>query len=605
MKRNIILMLCLLAVTFTNAQEKQFNEALQAGRSTKSFYRMTNRKAKMIRVNKVEELARQKDYILGPHSTKEIGRFGDVATTIKTWDFIPRSEYTLYLGENLNSGTRAADYKQKGTVFLTDISQSQLKVNQYDNVAWTGQLKNNRIDGKGCGIYKEDDKRFWAFEGNFSEGIPQGELKVILYTPQDKEQRYNEKFSHNYQSTCGQKSEGMTTVKFKDRYGFINSDGVLVAQPKYREVKDFKDGVAYVTEDKVELKIDKTGTVVALSENAKLTFDDMLKMRKDFPQLATPVEKYASTWAENSSRSQDELADVAKEFPNLKTKIDGLKRQLYEKDCAKLENAYTKAVEAGANSMRDLSGADVTNNFISVYTKHSYDPNGKMPMAKKLKNYQEVCNALNLNLHSQYWTDGYRPSFSSDASSHENMISNAISICRDTVQSDFGTFYFQSMSPLQDKLSRLKDQVAYDRKAYDRSYARYQAEEARKEAERRAEEARKEAKRRQVREVLDNMSGSRIYAYIVEEGKWSEGRFLDSDDDFTDHKTIEFRDIESDYENATFSVSISHTFQAKSNTNYYTVSTGFLSSENYTNEQDAIIGAFMHHYGRSWRHGRK
>ncbi len=115
----------------------------------------------------------------------------------------------------------------------------------------------------------------------------------------------------------------------------------------------------------------------------------------------------------------------------------------------------------------------------------------------------------------------------------------------------------------------------------------------------------KEAKRRQVREVLDNMSGSRIYAYIVEEGKWSEGRFLDSDDDFTDHKTIEFRDIESDYENATFSVSISHTFQAKSNTNYYTVSTGFLSSENYTNEQDAIIGAFMHHYGRSWRHGRK
>ncbi len=152
----------------------------------------------------------------------------------------------------------------------------------------------------------------------------------------------------------------------------------------------------------------------------------------------------------------------------------------------------------------------------------------------------------------------------------------------------------------------LVTRLASDRSDYERSYARYQREEARREAERRAEEARREEKRRQVREALDDMSASRIYAYIVEQGSWSEGRFIDSDDDFKDSKEIVFRDIESDYEKATFTELIYHVVDRKRDIDYYLVETGlFESNRKYTNEQDAIIGAFMYHYSKDWDHGRK
>jgi hypothetical protein len=606
MRRTIIIAACLLTVAVATAQEKQFDEALSQGRQTGRFYRMKNLKAKMITVEKVKELAMKRDFILGNHSTKEIGRFGDVATTIKTWDFIPRKDYELYIAENMNAGSKAADYTQEGTAWIADVSGANLQIRRLDNVKWTGQVKNNRIDGKGQAIVQENDLRFLAFEGIFDEGIPQGNLTIRLYTPNIKELKFDSRNNHSQQATLGQKSEGMTMVKFKDRYGFINSDGVLVAQPVYKEVKDFKNGVAYVTETTVEMKIDKTGRVVALSENAQLTFADMLSMRKQYPQLAQPIEDYASRWVENDSRTQDEIANTAKEFPALKSKTDQLKAALYQRDCRQVEAAYQSASAAALANLHNTSGEGVTDNFISVYTNHKYDPDTLMPTAKQLKHYYDVCNALDFALRSSYWTDSYCPSFnSSEGNSHRGRINNAIDICCTDTSADFRDFYAQAHSPLRDKLDRLESRLKSDRAAYDRAYARYQAEEARREAERKAEEARREAKRRMVRDILENMSHSSIYRYIVKTSDWSKGRILDSDDDFTDSKEITFRDIKSDDEDDTFRRTIYHTYDAKRGVNYYTGVPGLLFPKNYTNELDAIIAAFMDEYNESWHHGEK
>ena len=46
----------------------------------------------------------------------------------------------------------------------------------------------------------------------------------------------------------------------------------------YKEAKDFFNGLAYVIPEKIEVKIDKTGRVVAISENAKMSFDDMVSI---------------------------------------------------------------------------------------------------------------------------------------------------------------------------------------------------------------------------------------------------------------------------------------------------------------------------------------
>lgn len=600
MKRNIITALCLLTVVTTSAQEKQFNEALNRGRQVRCFYRMTNRKAKMMRTEKVEQLAQRRDFILGHHSTKEIGRFGDVATTIKTWDFIPRSEYQLYLAENLNYGTKSDEYQQEGTVYITDVTKNELTVTGYDNVKWTGAVKNRRIDGTGRGFIREGELRFVAFEGTFSEGIPQGNLSIHIYTPQIKELKYNAKDKHDYQATLGQKSEGMTMVKFKDRYGFINSDGILVAKPVYKEAKDFKDGLAYVTEHNIEMKIDKTGKVVALSETAKLSFAEMLSTRKEYPQLAPAIEDYASNWAEASDRTQDELANVAKEFPALKDKMSELRARLYKKNGSQLWTAYQLAVAAADNNERERSGENVTDNFISVYTTHAYDPDTLMPMAKRLKRYLEVCGALDLSLHSSYWTDSYCPTFSSDGDKHKSSLSKAIDICVTDTCSDFAGFFAQAQQPLRDKLDRLKSRLASDRADYEEAYARYKIEEARREAERKAEEARREAKRQQVREILKNMSAGSIWRYVVKSSEWSEGRMIDTDENFEDHKDIVFRDIESDDPEKTFSERIYHRFKLSENINYY-----YGGGHKYTNETDATIAAFLEHYNRSWYEGRK
>ena len=283
-----------------------------------------------------------------------------------------------------------------------------------------------------------------------------------------------------------------------------------------------------------------------------------------------------------------------------------LKARLYKKDASQLQTAYLVAVAAAANNEREQSGEKVTDNFISVYTKHAYDPDTLMPMARQLKRYQEVCGALNFSLHSSYWTDSYHPTFSSDGDSHKSRINKAIDICATDTCSEFVGFFAQAQQPLRDKLDRLESRLASDRAAYNRAYARYQAEEARREAERKAEEARREAKRQQVREILKNMSASRIGAYIVKEGDWSEGRFFDTDQDFEDHKDIVFRDIKSDDENATFEVRIWHRYDAKEHIEYYTGVRGFLRiSQRFTNEVDAMIGAFMDYYNEEWRQGRK
>ena len=86
------------------AQGDYFKSAMDRGRTSQSFYILKNESKKKLLLEDLTKYCQDNNYIIGDHTTKEVSRFGDVATTIATFEFLPKYEYKDYLYSCLTNG---------------------------------------------------------------------------------------------------------------------------------------------------------------------------------------------------------------------------------------------------------------------------------------------------------------------------------------------------------------------------------------------------------------------------------------------------------------------------------------------------------------------
>ena len=200
--------------------------------------------------------------------------------------------------------------------------------------------------------------------------------------------------------TTGQMSDGMMSFLIDGKYGFISNDGTSTIPPRFKSiVKDFADGIAYVREDKMELKIDKKGQVVDVSESVKLSYSDLVTLKKaypgmlkaiesrvieyakqsertlndleraykEFPSIASQIEEQVLHYVRQSNRSFDDLQRAALAFPSIASQVEKLKEVKYNQDAQEVQQYYQQALTAARAKRTDCTGISKVRDFVYIY----------------------------------------------------------------------------------------------------------------------------------------------------------------------------------------------------------------------------------------------
>jgi len=256
------------------------------------------------------------------------------------------------------------------------------------------------------------------------------------------------------------------------------------------------------------------------------SYDDMKLYRKRFNLRKDVVEAKYQNLAQNEIDAIKTFHDIVKiesRYPDLqfilKAKLD-----YYHNDCQKLAPICQQARKSAAAKQVNLNGSNTVTDFINLYGKYNYDPDNKLPEARQTADYFQVCNALNLQLRNSYWNYGRPPKYSEEG--HPRIINDAIHLCGSQA-APFTAFYDYAKPLLETKNSELQTRLSDSYREYRYAYEDYLV------------------MRRNLIEDIQKMSGEEVLAkikYISE--KWSEGRVVDTDDDFLDHKWVTFKDGE-------------------------------------------------------------
>ena len=256
------------------------------------------------------------------------------------------------------------------------------------------------------------------------------------------------------------------------------------------------------------------------------SYDDMKLYRKRFNLRKDVVEAKYQNLAQNEIDAIKTFHDIVKiesRYPDLqfilKAKLD-----YYHNDCQELAPICQQARKSAAAKQVNLNGSNTVTDFINLYGKYNYDPDNKLPEARQTADYFQVCNALNLQLRNSYWNYGRPPKYSEEG--HPRIINDAIHLCGSQA-APFTAFYDYAKPLLETKNSELQTRLSDSYREYRYAYEDYLV------------------MRRNLIEDIQKMSGEEVLAkikYISE--KWSEGRVVDTDDDFLDHKWVTFKDGE-------------------------------------------------------------
>jgi hypothetical protein len=150
------------------------------------------------------------------------------------------------------------------------------------------------------------------------------------------------------------------------------------------------------------------------------------------------------------------------------------------------------------------------------------------------------------------------------------------------------TSYYKKVSPLLDsKITRFKNYANKEYSSYLSEKKAYDAKEA-------------ERKKR-----LLNMTWDELKRCINEPGKWSRGRNIDTDDNYTDHRLIVFWGPHDNYEDRTIvqvittgDVSVTlHERYWKNVEHYYYFQDDDRKEHRYRTEFDCIKGAYLYKFG--------
>jgi hypothetical protein len=566
------------------AQDKNLKKAIKEGRQFCHFYEVNNDKEKYIELSKLQESCQSYKYIIGNYSIKEIGRFGDVANSVEHFEFIPVSEYGDYIFENISTITPSNMLKSKGSVYFFGWNQSAgTHFTRYNDVLWTGEVNNGFVNGRGEGFKQLSINTFLYFSGLFSNGIPTGETRFCTYNVNNKKYAYNKGSLGESKCMTGKISDGLCWFKYDNRYGYIDQNGQTVVKPVFQGAKDFSNGIAYVMEGPTEVKINKTGKVVAVSENAKMSFRDMVDMKKKHPDLTSSLEVLAAKYAK-TGLTFIQLVEVERAFPNLKNTVLPYKTSIYQKDVKNLEGIYEKS-KSDMNGYR--YGEDDVRDFINTYGGYNFDPDGKLGIARELSDYHKASKAHRLSIDTSgsfvriSSFDG-SPSYTESWDDDWNVLSDGLYVCDKGGQTAFSDYYASVKSKISSKRLNLNDKINRSIQEFNAAKKKYEAKQAR------------------IKNILDNINTSNIHKYVISE-EWSRGRFIDSDDDFSDPCRVKFKDLNHLDDNwGDFEVTIYETYKRKNEIHNFSFSSGLFSSKYYSTYLDCLVGAFLYHYNRSW-----
>ena len=387
-----------------------------------------------------------------------------------------------------------------------------------DKIYWSGDIVDGRISGTGIGYACVFDHLYVIFAGTYSNGLPVGETTYAWWNDR------NAVCTYQQTAWTGKVSDGMVSFLIDKKFGFAGNGGESVA-PRYDFiVSDFKDGIAVVREGRIPLMIDKRGYIVGLSDQPDMTLQDYLTAKTTHPGLAKVVESRLIQYASKKERTSSELTEIAKMFPEVASQIEDLKKNQYLSSFQGLQTYYDQALAAAKANRTDLSGRKAVESFLNTYQKQKYDPEGKVAIAQRMMNYYTVCEALDVKALDSYWTNYGKPEFNSKGNTQLTQLREALNICNRDASSEFGSFYTYAKTVLTPNLNKISALVDKSRSEYKIAYSNYRNERERK------------------LRAVDALTWGQVKSLIKYESDWSKGRMIDTDNNFTDHKTVTFKD---------------------------------------------------------------
>lgn len=339
MKKLLFITISLLVCTAAQAQEKLFVTALNHGRAQDAFYVVQDPKGKAMKLKKLAEYAAEKDYLLGK-PTYAPGKDDQVMT----YPFLPKDEYIPYVYSNLREDSRDySDLTNQGIAYCY-LPDDQSKVNFWrcNQARWSGAVKDGYITGSGSGFVQVKNNVVIYFKGQFNNGLPVGEVKYKWYSIKTP-RLFSKTGITTTTAQVGKLSEGMASFKDRNRYGFIDSQGLIVLPVQYKAVlSEFAGGKATVVDfDKkrsadTEIIIDAKGKIVDYTAKQKDIFAAEQRAKEEAARKALI--------AAREKQIADSLAEIKRQE---EAKIAEQNRILEEQRKAEAEKAL---VEAKKNS---------------------------------------------------------------------------------------------------------------------------------------------------------------------------------------------------------------------------------------------------------------
>lgn len=273
-------------------EDKHFREALERGRQAKSYYELINADKKVIKLEDLTEFCQSHGYLWSKdYTTKEIPKFGDVATSIHRFYFLPKEEWVYYVFEWTDrTMSRSSDLRNKGSVYFFDAASNSF-ICLRDNAMWTGSVSDGFVEGNGAGIWTRDGRNYYYFSGNFRKGFPVGKAKFRVvdsqssgawgYSPRETLPSGRAGDGSAFREVeLGEMQDGMALFRYLDNgekrkegselWGYVSQSGAIAIKPIYKTAHAFSNGRAAVVNDKGEdVYIDKTGQFVDYTAKQK------------------------------------------------------------------------------------------------------------------------------------------------------------------------------------------------------------------------------------------------------------------------------------------------------------------------------------------------
>lgn len=282
--------------TGKSREEVLFREALERTREYRSYFALINETGKMVKKEDLIDICNAHNYLyLDKYETKEIDRFGDKASSVLKFWFMPKESYWRYVFEWTDrTSTKCESLKKRGSLWFFDVNQynASNKLRLIGHSLWTGNVVDGYVDGTGVGFRQLAEHEYCYFSGEFRKGFPVGKVTFRLfktdgtswgYSPREKKGSNGAAF-HTIE--VGEMHDGMALFRYLDNggdnsgkaselYGYVSEEGKVTVKPIYKTAHAFNGGKAVVKNDKgQEIYIDKFGADLGYTEAQQKIYDD-------------------------------------------------------------------------------------------------------------------------------------------------------------------------------------------------------------------------------------------------------------------------------------------------------------------------------------------